>query len=125
MSTVIIANVFIDSNPIPNRDFWNIVGRAGRTFVDTEGKILYVIDSTTKKVDWHKGLANNYFNYLNLESAQSGLLTQIKKIRTIAKNCDIDFEHLLELIAENNFTSIPKDEANNIIDFLIVLMIPF
>ncbi len=109
VSTVIIANVFIDSNSIPNRDFWNIAGRAGRAFVDTEGKILYVIDGTAKKrkVDWHRSLANNYFNHLNLESTQSGLLTWIIDIKRIAEHCGIDFESLLELITENDFTQFP------------------
>ena len=55
-----------------------------------------------RKVAWHRMLANNYFNHLNLESAQSGILTQILHISNIAKSCDINFEHLLELIAENN-----------------------
>jgi len=112
VSTVIFANVFIDSNPIPNRDFWNIVGRAGRAFVDTEGKILYVIDSTDtrRKVNWHRRLASNYFNHQNLESAKSGLLTHIIRIRNIANNCGIDFEYLLELIAENDFSQIPNDQ---------------
>lgn len=121
VSTVIFANVFIDSNPIPNRDFWNIVGRAGRAFVDTEGKILYVIDSTntTRKIKWHRELASNYFNHQNLESAQSGLLMQIRRIRETADSCGADFEYLLELIAENNFTGIHNDkkQADSIIDF--------
>jgi superfamily II DNA/RNA helicase len=44
ISTVIFANVYISSSPIGRRDFWNIAGRAGRAFIDTEGKILYTID---------------------------------------------------------------------------------
>jgi hypothetical protein len=120
VSTVIFANIFIDNNPIPNRDFWNIVGRVGRAFIDTEGKILYVIDSTNtkRKVNWHRGLASKYFNHENLESAKSGLLTQIIQIKSIADSCGIDFEHLLELITENNFTQIPNDkkQADSIID---------
>ncbi|HEY5591328.1 MAG TPA: DEAD/DEAH box helicase [Paludibacter sp.] len=118
VSIVIIANVFISGdNRISSRDFWNIAGRAGRTFVDTEGKVLYVIDKTGQHVDWHRKLANEYFDHRKLESAQSGLLTQIIKIKKIANSCSIDFEHLLGLIAENNFTLIPKKEANFIIDF--------
>jgi hypothetical protein len=124
VSTVIVANVFIDSNPIPKRDFWNIIGRAGRAFVDTEGKILYVIDSkitkqnTKSKLNRHKGLAANYFNQKNLESAQSGLLSQIINIKNIADNCGIDFDHLLELITENDFSQISnKEQADSIIDF--------
>jgi len=116
VSIVIIANVFLPDR-ISNRDFWNIAGRAGRAFVDTEGKILYVIDGTSSKANWHRDLAKNYFSHLNLEYAQSGLFTQISQIIDIAKNCNIAFEHLLELIAENNFTEIPTDKASIIIDF--------
>lgn len=120
VSTVIIANVFFDGkNRIPNRDFWNIAGRAGRAFVDTEGKVLYVVDKYGKFVNWHRGLAKDYFNLRKLESAQSGLLTQIIRIKNIAESCGIDFDHLLELIAENNFSQIPNigKYADPIIDF--------
>lgn len=119
VSIVIIANVFIDKNPIPNRDFWNIAGRAGRAFIDTEGKILYVVDCTgeMRKIKKRRDLAHGYFNNLNLEFAQSGLFTQIAQIITISKKCNIEFEHLLELITENNFASISENEANFIIDF--------
>lgn len=118
VSVVIFSHVF-NPNKISNKDFWNIAGRAGRAFVDTEGKILYAIDKTGKYVDWHRHLANEYFNHDNLESAKSGLLTQIIRIQNIAESCDIDFEHLLELITENNFSQIPNDkkQADSIIDF--------
>ena len=46
ISTVIFSNVYISSEPIKFRDFWNIAGRAGRAFIDTEGKILYTIDKS-------------------------------------------------------------------------------
>lgn len=118
VSTVIISNVFISGTQrILNRDFWNIVGRAGRAFVDTEGKVLYVIDKNNQYVDWHRRLANEYFNHQNLESAKSGLLTQIIQIQNIADSCGVDFEHLLELITENNFTQIPNDKKHS--DFII------
>lgn len=52
VSTVIISNVYLDKNiTIENKDFWNIAGRAGRSFVDTEGKILYAIDRS--KDEWN------------------------------------------------------------------------
>jgi len=116
VSIVIIANIFLPAR-ISHRDFWNIAGRAGRAFVDTEGKILYVIDGTCSKADWHRKLANEYFSHRNLESAQSGILTQIIQIINIAKKCNIEFEYLLGLIAENNFANIPENEANFIVNF--------
>lgn len=117
VSTVIIANVFINRNPIPHRDFWNIVGRAGRAFVDTEGKILYVIDGTKSTVNWQKKVANNYFDQCQLESAQSGILTHIIEIKEISERCGVEFDYLLELITENNFEKFELENKNYIIDF--------
>ena len=119
VSTVIIANVFVSGkNRIQSRDFWNISGRAGRAFVDTEGKVLYVIDQTGKYSNWHKTIANEYFDHNKLESATSGLLTHIVKIKNTALSCDIEFEHLLELIAENNFSQeFEYSKQLGIIDF--------
>lgn len=120
VSTVIIANVYIDRNPISNKDFWNIVGRAGRAFVDTEGKILYVLDKTIRPglMRWHKSLADNYFNHNNLEYAKSGLLTKLIRVKEISETCNVEFEHLLELIAENNFSQeFEHDKELEIIDF--------
>ncbi len=48
ISSVVVATPYIGRKPIDHRDFWNICGRAGRAFVDGEGKILYAIDETKK-----------------------------------------------------------------------------
>lgn len=50
ISSVIVSTPSIDKGlSISKRDFWNICGRAGRAFVDGEGKILYAIDDTGKQ----------------------------------------------------------------------------
>ena len=46
ISSVIVATPYISQTTIDKRDFWNICGRAGRAFVDGEGKVLYAIDDT-------------------------------------------------------------------------------
>lgn len=46
VSTVIFSTLYQSGNPITKRDFWNIAGRAGRAFVDHEGKILVAHDIT-------------------------------------------------------------------------------
>lgn len=48
VSTVIFSTLYQSGNPITKRDFWNIAGRAGRAFVDHEGKILVAHDITKK-----------------------------------------------------------------------------
>jgi Lhr-like helicase len=50
ISSVIVATPYIgQKTTIDKRDFWNICGRAGRAFVDGEGKILYAIDETRER----------------------------------------------------------------------------
>ena len=46
VSTVIFSTLYQGQNAITKRDFWNIAGRAGRAFVDHEGKILVAHDIT-------------------------------------------------------------------------------
>ena len=63
ISSVIVATPYKSNDPIDHGDFWNICGRAGRAFVDGEGKILYAIDET--RLDWQikkdRELAAYYF----------------------------------------------------------------
>jgi len=52
ISSVIVSTTSIGQNlRISKRDFWNICGRAGRAFIDGEGKVLFAIDGTRSK--WH------------------------------------------------------------------------
>lgn len=106
VSTVIIANVYISTTPINSTDFWNIAGRAGRAFVDSEGKILYVIDNTQEdwKVKKARKLSEAYFDSTVLEDANSGLLHLVNYIYKISEECDINSQLLLELIAENDYS---------------------
>ncbi|EJF10971.1 DEAD/DEAH box helicase [Pontibacter sp. BAB1700] len=52
--------------PLKVRDFWNIVGRAGRACKETEGQIIFVINSPTDRRAYNK-----YINKRNLEEAHS------------------------------------------------------
>lgn len=117
ISTVIFANVYINhqtGQKIDTKDFWNIAGRAGRAFTDIEGKILFAIDENQDA--WHrkqdKQLIDTYYNPNNMEKAHSGLLNLIKEIKHIASQCNIDFQLLLELIAENDFSKFIHNGEN-------------
>lgn len=104
ISTIIIANADYGYDNkklyIKNNEFWNIVGRAGRSFIDTEGKILFTV---TNNEDEQRAL--NYYNN-KPENAQSGLLEMISRISKIAQKCQVSFSELLFIIAENNFIKI-------------------
>lgn len=117
ISTVIFANVFFNHNTrekIDTKDFWNIAGRAGRAFTDIEGKILFGIDETQNswRIDQDKKLIAMYYNPSNMEKAHSGLLSLIKEIKYIASKCGIDFQLLLELISENDFSKFMHNGEN-------------
>ena len=63
----------LDINPDPSnrlsvkvRDFWNIVGRAGRAGRETEGQIIFIINSNRDKY-----LFNNYSDPMNSERVRS------------------------------------------------------
>jgi hypothetical protein len=126
ISTVIIARPSIGENhDIDKRDFWNICGRAGRAFVDGEGKILYAIDEDFSKIDSNReknpaksrmqrtrkkwqvekdtNLANEYFDISKLDRVESGLLYVINILRHVAEEASISFDILIELVANNEF----------------------
>lgn len=115
VSSVIIANVWLNQkDKIEYSDFWNIAGRAGRSFVDTEGKILYVVDASkgAKKAKRERELAMQYFQTEEQNDAISGLLYALQYIYLIAKTVNVEFDTLLELIANNDFTRFNKEHTN-------------
>ncbi len=128
VSSVIIGNVWINENKkISTGEFWNIAGRAGRAFADSEGKVLFAIDISSDKKhirEREERLASSYLNG-KTEYVHSGLLAQILKINGIANKCKIDFELLLQLIAENDLSKFIdsqgkdfKPELEEIFDYI-------
>ncbi|MGL6028537.1 MAG: DEAD/DEAH box helicase, partial [Legionella sp.] len=123
ISSVIIASPYIGSNAINHNDFWNICGRAGRAFVDGEGKVLYAIDETDKslrKIRSNKKMAEDYFNVINAEPVRSGLLSCLVNMRKVASSTGIDFTTLLGLVAENDFSVF--GEQQNIFNSLCTMI---
>lgn len=123
ISTVIFATLYQAGKLITSRDFWNIAGRAGRAFVDHEGKILVALDTVKKnkiKVDWERNLIFDYFDKNKIDKAQSGCLELIKALKSIANSNDISFEKLIELIADNNISEIQgnTEAINNSLDWI-------
>ena len=109
ISTVIFADVFRDHQSearIGSKDFWNIAGRAGRAFSDIEGKVLYCIDETKWNSSRDLQLCSSYFDISKMEHAQSGLLALIKYLKRVAKKCNVSFDMLLQLVAENDFSKL-------------------
>jgi hypothetical protein len=113
ISSIIISTPYIGHNlTIDKRDFWNICGRAGRAFVDGEGKILYAIDDTRKpnQIRKDKALADSYFNTSTMDRVESGLLHVINILRRISDTANVPFEVLIELVANNDFEKFGEEE---------------
>jgi hypothetical protein len=106
ISSVIVATPYISQRTIDKRDFWNICGRAGRAFVDGEGKILYAIDDTRRRWQIRKdeALAQTYFDAGASDRVESGLLFAVGLLRQIAAQAGVSFDVLLELAANNDFS---------------------
>lgn len=107
VSTVIVASPYYSDKPISNRDFWNICGRAGRAFSDTEGKILYSLDAhvTKQREQWQvrkdASLAQHYLDSLQLEKVESGLHVVLNHILKVAEQTNTDLSILVEAIAND------------------------
>ncbi|WP_084767051.1 DEAD/DEAH box helicase [Clostridium nigeriense] len=104
VSTVIISNVYLDQDSLVDvKDFWNIAGRAGRAFTDTEGKILFTIDRHKNDYSIQNQISNKdkYFERKNIEKAESGILILLQALYIISEQCGIDYESFLELLSEN------------------------
>ncbi|MFD3003656.1 DEAD/DEAH box helicase [Pontibacter toksunensis] len=106
VSTVIFTTHWVNGSPMDHRDFWNIAGRAGRAYVDHEGKILVCLDRTDKEWRNARDLKHfeSYFDKYKNEDTKSGLFIILRNIKSIATECNIPFDLLLQLIADNDFT---------------------
>lgn len=111
ISTVIFADVFMnhqDGRRIGSKDFWNIAGRAGRAFTDIEGKVLYCVDETNWSRERDLGFCHEYFDASQMERAESGLLVLLKTLKSVAQKCNIEFDLLLQLVANNDFSMLQE-----------------
>lgn len=99
---------------INKRDFWNICGRAGRAFIDGEGKMLFAIDSTagSRKVSYEEGIAKDYFNILNLDKVESGVMKIMKNLITLCEDLDLSLDRFLDLVESDDFSQFNDKERS-------------
>ena len=129
VSVVLFHSVDRDyNNPLPARDFWNIAGRAGRAFVDSEGIILYLLDHSRGESVYNKQKrqALGYFNASKMEKVYSGVGLLFKKILSVAYESDIGFCELLELLSNDDLAGFLNEQdisrLNSLDDGLLSLV---
>lgn len=122
VNTVIVASTVQGKGSfVGARDFWNIAGRAGRAFVDVEGKILYAVDDTKpagKREAWR---ADQYFKELKHDPVISGVLQIVIYLKRAAARAAIPFTQLVEMAAEDDFARLGADDertAGTLCDYL-------
>jgi hypothetical protein len=126
ISTVIVAHPYYGQNkPLNCRDFWNICGRAGRAYSDSEGRILYAIDTNTKRkqsqLNREKQLVHGYFGK-KIECVESGVLAALKYIYDVAVSANVNFDTLIEAIANDDIAAnIEKDKIESLKDIFDLL----
>lgn len=123
ITSVIVATTFIGAKlQISKRDFWNICGRAGRAFVDGEGKVLFAIDATRSawNVRNDEAIAASFFDIAHLDQVESGLLQVVRCLNNLAGKAGVSFETLLELAANDSFDRCGTEKANveGIVDWI-------
>lgn len=91
IKTIIIHSVNIGQySKVSNRDFWNIIGRAGRAGKETEGQIIYLCNN-----DKDRYLFSQYIDETKIEPINSIFYYIVKALI----NQRIDSEQLKEILA--------------------------
>lgn len=118
VSSVILSTNYISGSPVSKRDFWNIAGRAGRAFVDNEGKVIIAYEykhcgrNSPEYNAYYISEIRKYFDKKYMEPVWSGVYKIVRRIYKLAIDSSIDFDTLLNLMAENKLDQVPRNTAD-------------
>lgn len=113
VSTIIIRGTNQGNKKLSKSDFWNLAGRAGRSFIDTEGKILFLCDCSQKEKQ-HRKDAHDYIDQLQINEAISGVYRYLDAICQIQNDTGIDINTYIQLITENKIEELSDDHDTRI-----------
>ena len=124
VSTVIMLSASNGGAFLSKRDFWNLAGRAGRAYIDEEGKVLVAFEPNKKDSkaynNYKKSRLVDYFDNSQLDVVTSGLLDIVMGLYKIATSTNTPFNLLLELIADNKPLPV-IDEQQQIEDKMAII----
>ncbi len=112
-TALVIHSLYRNREIIPASEFRNVIGRAGRAFIDVEGLVLYPLyqNNTTRRTVWQQLIADT-----GTLSMESGLLRLVYTLltRLFSSLGKPSFEVFLEYVINNarawDFPLIPGEE---------------
>jgi len=105
ISTDVDKNGKVTVNKVSNRDFWNLVGRAGRAGKETEGQVIFVINSPTDKKSY-----DEYSDKSNIEPAYSMFFNVLDALVENRINANL-YEQYMSSLAEPYLISLLAEEV--------------
>lgn len=117
VSTVIFSTLSRAGEKLNARDFWNIAGRAGRAFIDHEGKILVTEETTGLLERFRQRKLNKtrrFFDKSKIDIARSGIMIFVRGLKGLADETGMSFDLLLQLISENRLEELDGPVSDNL-----------
>ncbi len=110
-TAVIVHSLYRSGNLIAASEFKNVVGRAGRAFVDTHGLVLHPIFD---RHDWRKGQWSDLVEDTNARNMESGLVRLVASLlqRMAQSIGSVETGVLLEYVVNNAQSWTFPDVAN-------------
>lgn len=111
ISSVIFSSLNFGTGTIKKRDFWNIAGRAGRAFVDTEGRVLTYVDATdAQKFRFNLSQAWDYMDNKQLDIVVSGLLSTLRDMLDLFETYGLSIEQMEGVLENDGFDIIKLED---------------